>query len=140
MVKRDLLLFGLGLFIGFIAGLVVYPYKAHAHVHDRPDLNSWFDKLASGKGLCCSFADGKEITDVSWDQHCESTRSIDGKDSQHCVYRVFLSNIFGKNPRWVDVPEDAVITEPNKYGPAMVWPYYMDDEPEVRCFLPGAGA
>jgi hypothetical protein len=27
-------------------------------------LNSWFDGLASGKGLCCSFADGVSVQDV----------------------------------------------------------------------------
>jgi len=25
------------------------------------------DKLASGKGLCCSFADGVSVQDVDWD-------------------------------------------------------------------------
>jgi hypothetical protein len=30
---------------------------ALAHDASRPELNSWFDHLASGKGLCYSFAD-----------------------------------------------------------------------------------
>src|SRR6516162_11373916 len=30
-------------------------------------LKSWFDRLASGKGLCCSFADGFRVDDVDWD-------------------------------------------------------------------------
>ena len=30
-------------------------------------LKSWFDRLASGKGLCCSFADGLRVDDVDWD-------------------------------------------------------------------------
>ena len=30
-------------------------------------LKQWFDKLASGKGLCCSFADGVSVKDVDWD-------------------------------------------------------------------------
>ena len=30
-------------------------------------LHAWFDQLASGKGLCCSFADGVSIHDVDWD-------------------------------------------------------------------------
>ena len=35
----------------------------------------------------------------------------------------------------------AVVTEPNRFGPAVVWPY-MDAEgaTQIRCFLPGAGA
>jgi hypothetical protein len=30
-------------------------------------LKQWFDQLASGKGLCCSFADGVSVQDVDWD-------------------------------------------------------------------------
>ena len=43
-------------------------------VHARDDgryanepLHTWFDKLVSKKGLCCSFADGFSIKDVNWD-------------------------------------------------------------------------
>jgi hypothetical protein len=40
-----------------------------------------FDRLASGKGLCCSFADGFSVQDVDWDTHpnfflCEIIREI----------------------------------------------------------------
>ena len=28
-------------------------------------LKPWFDRLASGKGLCCSFADGFSVQDVT---------------------------------------------------------------------------
>ena len=30
-------------------------------------LKPWFDRLASGRGLCCSFADGFSVQDVDWD-------------------------------------------------------------------------
>jgi len=30
-------------------------------------LHAWFDQLASGKGLCCSFADGFKVENVDWD-------------------------------------------------------------------------
>jgi hypothetical protein len=33
---------------------------------DSP-LKPWFDRLASGKGLCCSFADGFSVQDVDWE-------------------------------------------------------------------------
>jgi hypothetical protein len=44
---------------------------------------------------------------------------------------------------WVDVPDDALITEPNRAGRTMVWPYKADrwtDHPhtEIRCFIPGS--
>ena len=29
-------------------------------------LRSWFERLASGRGLCCSFADGFVIEDPDW--------------------------------------------------------------------------
>ena len=42
---------------------------------------------------------------------------------------------------WIEVPNSSVETEPNRYGPAVVWPY-MDSDGNVyiRCFLPGSGA
>jgi len=41
------------------------------------------------------------------------------------------------------VPDDAVITEPNRAGRTMVWPYTAvrgTDPPrtEIRCFMPGS--
>ena len=32
-------------------------------------LKSWFDQLASGKGLCCSFADGFKVDEVAAGAH-----------------------------------------------------------------------
>ena len=85
-------------------------------------LHTWFDQLASGKGLCCSFADGFKIENVDWDTQ-------DGR------YRVRLHG------EWIVVPDAAVVTEPNRYGPAVVWPYMdADGATQIRCFLPGAGA
>jgi hypothetical protein len=80
---------------------------ALAHDPSRPELNEWFNRLASGKGLCCSFVDGFAVSDVDWE-------SKDGH------YRVRLEG------RWIDVPDDAVITEPNRAGRTMVWPYTAD--------------
>ncbi len=30
-------------------------------------LKQWFDQLASGRGLCCSFADGVGVQGIDWD-------------------------------------------------------------------------
>ena len=49
--------------------LITIP-PAHARDDGRyanSPLKSWFNGLASGKGLCCSFADGVKIEDVDWD-------------------------------------------------------------------------
>lgn len=93
-------------------------------------LHSWFDKLASGKGLCCSFADGRTVSDVDWDTGGQNQSLAEGAH-----YRVRLDG------QWLDVPDSAVVTEPNKFGPAVVWPYSDEHgQTAIRCFLPGAGA
>ena len=85
-------------------------------------LKYWFDNLTSSNGNCCSFADGLSISDVDWDTE-------DGH------YRVLLHG------EWINVPNSAVVTEPNRYGPAVVWPYMdTDGNIYIRCFLPGSGA
>ena len=82
-------------------------------------LKPWFDSLHSKSGgACCSNADGIALSDVDWDT----------KDGH---YRVRLDR------EWVDVPGDAVITEPNRAGRTMVWPYYVQGHTVIRCFLPG---
>jgi hypothetical protein len=82
-------------------------------------LKPWFDSLKSGKGPCCSDADGSAVSDVDWE-------SKDGH------YRVRLDGV------WVDVPEDAVITEPNRVGRTMVWPLRGYLGVSIRCFMPGS--
>ena len=82
-------------------------------------LKPWFDRLASGKGLCCSIADGESVADPDWE-------SKDGH------YRVRLEN------NWIDVPDDALITEPNLAGRTMVWPMRFDNQISIRCFMPGS--
>jgi len=89
------------------------------HDPEHPELNKWFDNLRSAKGLCCSFADGFAVSDVDWE-------SKDGH------YRVRLEN------KWIDVPDDALITEPNRVGRTMVWPLRIDGKTFIRCFMPGS--
>src|SRR6266702_1382408 len=87
---------------------------ALAHDPSHPELNEWFNRLTSGRGLCCSFADGFAVSDVDWE-------SKDGH------YRVRLEN------KWIDVPDDALITEPNRAGRMMVWPMRFNGEISIRC-------
>jgi hypothetical protein len=70
---------------------------ACAHDHRRPDLNSWYGSLHSGKGLCCDGSDAKRVDDADWD-------SKDGH------YRVRIDG------EWVDVPQEAVVEGPNRAG------------------------
>ncbi|ETR77156.1 hypothetical protein X566_05620 [Afipia sp. P52-10] len=85
----------------------------------NPELKKWFDSLASGRGPCCSDADGFAVSDVDWE-------SKDGH------YRVRLDG------QWLDIPDDAVITAPNRVGRTMVWPIKYPDVIVIRCFMPGA--
>jgi hypothetical protein len=82
-------------------------------------LKQWFDSLRSGKGPCCSDADGSAVSDVDW-------------ESKGGHYRVRIEG------EWYDVPDDAVITEPNRVGRTMVWPMRGYQGLTIRCFMPGS--
>jgi hypothetical protein len=51
-----------------------------AHDPSHPELNEWFNWLASGKGLCCSFADGFVVSDVDWESKDGTTASVSKAD------------------------------------------------------------
>ena len=85
----------------------------------NPELHQWFEGLRSGKGPCCSDADGSAVSDVDW-------------DTAGGHYRVRLDGA------WIDVPDEAVITEPNRIGRTMVWPIRGYLGVSIRCFMPGS--
>jgi hypothetical protein len=85
----------------------------------KPELKAWFEGLKSGKGPCCSDADGSAISDADW-------------ESGGGHYRVRIEG------EWVDVPDEAVITEPNRIGRTMVWPIRGYLGLTIRCFMPGS--
>jgi hypothetical protein len=89
------------------------------YAKSNPELKAWFDGLRSGKGPCCSDADGTAVSDVDW-------------ESAAGHYRVRLDG------EWIDVPDEAVITEPNRVGRTMVWPIRGYLGVTVRCFMPGS--
>ena len=89
-------------------------------------LHDWFERLASGKGLCCSFADGYVVEDADWET----------KGAHYRVRVPVAANAV--DAIWVDVPDEAVITEPNKVGRTMVWPLYGLGPVSIRCFMPGS--
>lgn len=89
-------------------------------------LHDWFNTLKSAKGYCCSDAYGTAISDADW--------QVKGGR-----YRVRVPIVAGSDVlQWVDVPEDAVITEPNRAGKTMVWPLYGYMGVSIRCFMPGS--
>ena len=88
-------------------------------------LKGWFESLHSkAGGPCCADADGTALDDVDW-------------DTREGHYRVRLQGA------WIEVPDDAVITEPNRVGRTMVWPIYNRGlggvlSVTIRCFMPGS--
>lgn len=116
--------------VSMISFIVAYSY-AHSRDLDgryaQSPLKPWFDHLASGKGLCCSFADGRVIEDVDWEVK-----------NGHYRVRVPDADVRGAGMIWVDVPDEAVIEEPNRAGRTMVWPLYGYSGVDIRCFLPGS--
>ena len=41
-------------------------HLGHAHDPSHPELKAWFESLRSGKGPCCSDADGTAVSDLDW--------------------------------------------------------------------------
>ena len=114
--------------LAFIAWCILFYLlmsAAHARWNEKyaqstPEMREWFQSLKSGRGPCCADADGSTLKDNDW----EATK--DGH------YRVRIDG------EWVDVPDDAVITEPNRAGRTIVWPMYLNGRLVIRCFMPGA--
>lgn len=79
----------------------------------------WFDSLRSGKGPCCSDADGTALADVDWKS-----------DQGHYKVRI--------DGNWIDVPDEAVLREPNKDGRTIVWPLRGIGGVTIRCFIAGS--
>jgi hypothetical protein len=119
---------------GFIAALALFfvlAQPAGAADHGQlgptsPEVKAWAatleNKLREG---CCSTADGWKPEEVEYDMKGNKYRvKIDGE--------------------WYEVPSDAVVDVPNRFGFAVVW-YYRSwlngNKPSVsiRCFIPGAG-
>jgi hypothetical protein len=92
-------------------------------------LEPWFQSLQSKDGrYCCAKADGHPLNDGEWD--------IKGDN-----YRVFIQG------EWIVVPDEAVISGPNKFGKAVVWlrkdahiaSGEVHDVTRILCFIPGSG-
>ena len=111
-----------------VSHLCRWPDRARCplgHARDRrpfanSPLKAWFDSLRSGKGPCCSDADGSAVSDTDWES------------KERPLPRAVLDG------EWSDVPEEAVISEPNRVGRTMVWPIYGYMGVAIRCFMPGS--
>ena len=119
-------------------GLVIWPAPARDldGSYKNSPLHDWFEHLASGIGRCCSDADGHAVEEADWET----------KDGHYRVRVPKAPN--SKQTVWIEVPDAAVITEPNRAARTMVWTVYdnvqglSDDEGDpsvsIRCFIPGS--
>lgn len=103
--------------------------SGQAHDPNRPELNDWFMSLQSGKGPCCDGSDALRLDDAEWE-------SRDGHYWVHIPGN--LSAPLSSELVWVEVPDEAIVKEPNKAGPTMVWPMWKEGGLTVRCFMPGS--
>ena len=91
-----------------------------------PEIRTWARTLENKLKMgCCASADGWKPEAVEYDIAADH-------------YRVRIEG------EWHDVPADALLDGPNKFGFPMVWYYrtYLNGEKSalyIRCFLPGAG-
>jgi hypothetical protein len=116
-------------------GLVIWPAPARDldGSYKNSPLHDWFEHLASHIGRCCSDADDHALEEADW-------------ETKNGHYRVRVPKVPGsKETVWIEVPDAAVITEPNRAARTMVWPVYdnvqsFEGDPSVsiRCFMPGS--
>jgi hypothetical protein len=93
-----------------------------------PETRQWFRNQHSPKNgvNCCSDADGTYAQEDIRDGH---------------YWTRFTTHRIG-NPDmdsgWMQVPDDTVLTSPNRNGAAVVWYYYENYVLKIRCFAAGA--
>lgn len=122
-----------GLVALVMLALLFWAVRASAHDHEHPELNGWFTGLRSGKGICCDGSEAIHVADVDWESVNDPKRP-----DVHYRVRLDVSQVVGKvDLEWVDVPDEAVITEPNRDGRTLVWPVSRGKDTWIRCFLPG---
>jgi len=81
------------------------PRRRRPHDASHPELDGWYEKLESGKGPCCDGSDSAPSNRVTGDT----------ETSRRSHYKVRLDGV------WADVPDEAVVTGPNRDGRTLVW-------------------
>jgi hypothetical protein len=139
------------LIVGMCIAVIVLFYAGHsrAHMHDRPDLDQWLTSLSSkDRGPCCDSTEAETMADPDWRNASEMKKGecvpgnpgiTSDKPPVYCV-RLEHPDRAGEY-EWYQVPPGAVVEQPNRAGPALIWLYWVRSDPDVspyiRCFLPG---
>lgn len=106
-----------------LMGLLVLSTAAMAHDSHGPVLSDdyWHSLQAEDHSPCCGnpHEDATELGDAQ----------VVAKGDH---YEVEISG------QWVRVPNEKIVHKPNLAGHALVWPYWINGQPYIRCFMPGA--
>jgi hypothetical protein len=112
-------------------------WRAEMAQEFTPQEQMWFkEQITPGGpqkgGRCCDTSDGTYAQEDIRDGHYWTRyhwRRYPGNG-------VFIEG----DTDWVEVPDRAVIHEPNRHGAPAVWYYFTDGPtPQIRCYAPGAG-
>ena len=131
-----LLLAGLGipLLIAMSDSWGVWGRELYAGQYDNvsPFVRDWFarQQVPGGpqRGMsCCSVADGTYAEE-------DIRKGADGTDHYWTRYKTPAGD-----SDWQEVPDEALIQAPNPNGAAVVWYWFSDGKPKIRCFIPGGG-
>ena len=118
-------------FISIVVSFLAAAHLAEAADHGQfgptsPEMKAWVNSLENKlREGCCSTADGWKPEEVEY-------------DTRGNKYRVKIEG------QWYEVPPNAMIDLPNKFGFPIVWYYKTWDNGikpsiSIRCFIPGAG-
>ncbi len=125
--------------IVLVMALLIHPVRGRDldGRHAASPLKPWFDSLKSGKGPCCSDADGWALSDVDWQIVNGNRYRVLVPKEQWLPTRDQPAPPRGIEMIWIDVDDEAVIKEANRAGRTMVWPIWGYGGVSIRCFMPG---
>jgi hypothetical protein len=87
-----------------------------------PKVRQWFREQKSPKtgGYCCNESDGTYAEEELREGH-------------------YWTRFEQSNGKWIPVPDEVVIQDPNRNGAPVAWWYLENGILQIRCYAPGGG-
>ena len=87
-----------------------------------PKVRQWFREQKSPKtgGYCCNESDGTYAEEEMREGH-------------------YWTRFEQSNGKWIPVPDEVVICDPNRNGAPVAWWYFEKGILQIRCYAPGGG-